>query len=112
MRKWVKGQPDVTTATNEELEEYANTKTFGYDRGGFMDGDLWEMFQSHFGEWSRETWNMTSIDNQSNLRKLLLSRGVFIPSRGPRKAIRDTLVHLATEEDQHVWTDEEIVESL
>jgi hypothetical protein len=109
IEKWGDGI-DPTSASKTELGEYVDTKLHIYEE--FSDYTLWSLFQEDFAGWTSENFKTLRNDTRAKLRLHLLKRGVYVPPYNNRYPISDALVATLNEEEQHDWTDQELVETL
>lgn len=111
IRKWEEGI-NLNNATKEELGEYANTKLYNYEHEGFTDYNLWFMFREEFEGWGKDTFKLLSMNTRTKLRLQLIKQGVYIAPFSKRYPLSDVLFNVLTEEEQHEWTDQELLEAL
>ena len=76
------------------------------------DYTLWSLFQEDFTGWTSENIKTLRNDTRAKLRLHLLKRGVYVPPYNNRYPILDALFATLNEEEQHEWTDQELVKIL
>ena len=99
-----------TSASKTELGEYVDTKLHIYEE--FSDYTLWSLFQEDFAGWTSENFKTLRNDTRAKLRLHLLRERSLRPPYNNRYPISDALVATLNEEEQHDWTDQELVETL
>ena len=103
---------DVTTASEEDLEEYVETKIYEYTYENFTDYTLWSLFQEEFEGFTIEDFRKIRSITRAKLRTHLLQRGVYVATHSNRYPLYKVLHDVLTEEEPHEWTDEEITGAL
>jgi hypothetical protein len=103
---------DTTTSTAEELVDYVNTKIYVHTFEDFTDNSLWCLFQEEFEGFTTEDFKKIRTDIRTKLRNHLLRRGVYVATNSRQYSISDALFDLLQEDQQHEWTDDELVETL
>src|SRR5271170_1233488 len=99
---------DVATASEEDLEEYMETKIYEYTYENFTDYTLWSLFQEEFEGFTIEDFRKIRSVTRAKLRTHLLQRGVYVATHSNRVTISERLFEVIQREEQHQWTDEDI----
>ena len=103
---------DITTASKEDLEEYVETKIYEYTYENFTDHTLWSLFQEEFKGFTIKDFGKIRPITRAKLRAHLLQRGVYVATHSNRYPLYKVLHDILTEEEQHKWTDEELIAAL
>lgn len=107
--KWKYGI-DVTTATDEDILDYMQTKLYDYMSDGVSDDDLWELFQDDFKDFTVDMFTRNRRETQ-RLRTCLRCGGVFVASNTKSITIAQKLIDVVNEEEQHKWTEANMKEA-
>jgi hypothetical protein len=99
-------------SSGDQVEEYVLTKMHVYEKNNFKDYTLWEVFAEDFGTFGLDDFKILRSATKARLRLLLISRGVFVGRRTKLLTLYQALWDTAQDEEQHEWTDEEIIEAL
>jgi hypothetical protein len=103
---------DTATATKEDFGEYVETKVYVHKLEGFSDFTLWSLYKEEFEGWTRDNFKVLRRDTRAMLRLHLIERGVYVAPYSTRYPMSDALFNTLGEEEQHEWTDEELIEAL
>src|SRR5450432_2959538 len=107
--KWEWGI-DMEKATKEDVREYIQAKMYFYVEDQVGDGDLWDLFQEDFKDFNAEIFRQHQRDNQ-RIRQVLRCGGVFVASHTKNITIAKRIVEVLLEEDQHIWTANDLLEA-
>ena len=99
----------AATATKEDLVEYVTTKMHVHVQEDFTDYTLWTVFLEEFNGFTADDFKRLRSDIRAKLRAHLLRRGVYVAKHNKRYTISEALFDLLQEEEQHPWTDEELI---
>jgi hypothetical protein len=111
INKWGDGI-DTATATKEDFGEYVETKVYVHKREGFSDFTLWSLYKEEFEGWTKDDFKVLRRDTRAMLQHHLIERGVYVAPYSTRYPMSDVLFNTLGEEEQHEWTDEELIEAL
>ena len=103
---------DIATASEEDLEEYVETKIYEYIYKNFTDYTLRSLFQEEFEGFTIEDFIKIRSITRAKLRIYLLQRGVYVATHSNRYPLYKVLHDVLTEEEPHEWIDEEIIGAL
>jgi hypothetical protein len=103
---------NIDKASDEQAEEYVLTKIHVYEKNNFTDYSLWETFAEDFAKFEVDNFKILRSATKTKLRLFLISRGVFVSKRTNKLTLYQVLYDTAREEEQHKWTDEELIEAL
>jgi hypothetical protein len=103
---------DTENATQDDLEEYVATKIYLHNYEDFTDYDLWTIFREEFKNFTVNNFRQLRIGTRAKLRAHLLRRGVYVGKHNTKRHISDVLVSVLQEEEQHVWTNDELADTL
>ncbi|TQS36711.1 hypothetical protein Golomagni_02830 [Golovinomyces magnicellulatus] len=109
--KWAHGF-DTKNASGEEVNSYILTKIHSYEKYNTINTNLWEQVQEDFKNLSVETFKLATLRIIQNLRDCLLSRGVFVNRNDKRKTTAQTFCECIFQDEQHQWTDDDIVQAV
>ncbi|KAI1003494.1 hypothetical protein K3495_g4718 [Podosphaera aphanis] len=108
--KW-ENRINLSTASPADLTSYTRFKAYYYKNEDVMDSNLWDLFQDDFKDFTISTFSQIKLRALQVLRDCLRSRGVFISKNTKRKTIAQTLFECLQEEEQHIWTLQDIQET-
>ncbi|TQS35630.1 hypothetical protein Golomagni_03945 [Golovinomyces magnicellulatus] len=100
---------DLENTTKAELASTIVTYIFNYIDQNLYDEELFWEFKPDFSGWKRIHLDTAGI-LKKDLKRTLLERGIFVPSKGYPDSI--ALEMVISEEKPHVWTTEEIAAAL
>ena len=78
----------------------------------YRDFSLWEEFRESFEGWTQEQFTIATREALKELRTYLTSNGVWIRKQAGSNSYAKILYEVLTEEQQHMWTPEEIEEQI
>jgi hypothetical protein len=108
-RKWRHGI-NLNSVRADEITEFLDTKLFQYVLYEIVDDNLWELFRHDFKDFTcRGDFNRFELTEMLRLRKTLRCGGVFVQQNGGTNTIANTLHTVMKEDEQHVWSNEDIL---
>jgi hypothetical protein len=103
---------DTENATPDNLEEYVTAKIYEHNYENVTDHELWTVFKEEFENFTASNFKQLRIGTRSKLRTHLLRRGVYVEKYNTKRHLSDVLFSLLQEEEQHVWTNNELADTL
>lgn len=100
---------DLNNTTKGELASTIVTFISYYIDQDLYDEELFWEFKQDFSGWKRIHFDAAGI-LKKDLKRTLLERGIFVPSKGYADSI--ALEMVIAEEEPHIWTTEEITAAL
>jgi hypothetical protein len=95
-----------------ELIEFVQTMIYLHETQDLTDNSLWIVVQEQFEGFTTDDFRRIRTVVRTKLRIYLLKRGVFAATNTRQYSISEALFDLLHEEQQHEWTDDELVEAL
>jgi hypothetical protein len=108
--KWDYGI-EVDAATTEDLTNYMQTKIYSYQYDKRNDDNLWECFKDDFKNFTIDTFKQVPLRITQDLRRCLRCGGVRVVQNTKTATIAQSLYAVLEEEDQAVWTANDIIEA-
>ncbi len=109
MERWRHGI-NVETATDEDIADFTIYKLWEYKEYETMDIALWSFFQDDFGKFDVNTFSRIHAQRLKSMYNFLRRGGVYVRPKDKRVTYAQLLFELTQEEQQHVWTQEELDE--
>jgi hypothetical protein len=109
--KWEAGI-DTENSTSQDLTDYIQTKTHLYEVERAADSDLWDLYQEEFKDFTVATFKKVGTRPLQLLRNTLRSRGVYIQKNDKHNTLAEVLYNTLQEEEQHQWTEDEIISAI
>ncbi|RFU25514.1 hypothetical protein B7463_g10820, partial [Scytalidium lignicola] len=111
IKRWKYGI-HVESASSEGLEEFLATKAYEYRSDRTSDSNLWDLFQEDFEHFTVNSFHTIPRKELQILRTCLRCGGVRVAANNKNKSIAQTLYDVLKEEEQHVWTEEDLNEAI
>ncbi|RKF56855.1 hypothetical protein GcC1_193027 [Golovinomyces cichoracearum] len=103
---------DSKMTASQLIDGYIEEKLNSHVTYNTLDSNLWEQFQHDFKDFTIDSLKSATLRSIQNLRDCLLSRGVYVTKDDKRKTIAQAFFECITEDDQHQWTDDEIIQAI
>jgi hypothetical protein len=102
----------IPKATQDNLEEYVATKIYLHNYENVTDYNLWTVFKEEFKNFTTNNFKQLRVVTRTRLRAHLLRGGVCVKRHNTKRHISDALFSFLQEEKQHVWTNDELADTL
>jgi hypothetical protein len=101
---------DVEAATDKDISDFTLYKLWEYKEYKTMDIGLWSFFQDDFGKFDANMFSKIHAQRLRNMYNFLRRGGVYVRTKDKRVTYAQLLSELTQEEQQHIWTQEELDE--
>lgn len=100
---------DISTATQEEIDQFLLRMIAEWRQFKFRDETLWEVLKEEFKDWEKTHFDKATANQRRDFRNYLVSNGVYMKPTpaGSHGDVSGQIMEALSAQVYHEWTDEE-----